>query len=76
MARAVDQLKPVSADKAPSEAVRLAEAVLEMAVTYRKLIMPLVGATERRLDLDQSIRKEVERVAEQLENIKRGPTGR
>jgi len=45
-------------------------------VTYRKLIMPLVGATERRLDLDQSIRKEVERVAEQLENIKRGPTGR
>ena len=76
VARAVDQLKPVSADKAPSEAVRLAEAVLEMAVTYRKLIMPLVGATERRLDLDQSIRKEVERVAEQLENIKRGPTGR
>lgn len=67
--RAVDELKPepVEPPPGPSEAVRLAEAVLEMAVTYRHLIMPLVAATERRLDLDQSIRKEVERVAEQLE---------
>jgi len=54
--------------------VRLAEAVLEMAITYRKLIMPLVSATERRLDMDKSVRDEVERVAKQLESIKRrGP---
>jgi hypothetical protein len=67
--RAVDELKPapVEPPPGPTEAIRLAEAVLEMAVTYRHLIMPLVAATERRLDMDQSIRKEVERVAEQLE---------
>ncbi len=53
--------------------MRLAEAVLEMAITYRKLIMPLVSATERRLDLDKSIRDEVERVAEQLETLKGKP---
>jgi hypothetical protein len=69
VARAVGELKPDPKPEAmtPSDGLRLAEAVLEMAVTYRQLIMPLVAATERRLDLDQSIRKEVERVAEQLE---------
>jgi ATPase family associated with various cellular activities (AAA) len=68
VARAVTGLQS-SKDQpgAPSESVRLAEAVLEMAVTYRKLIMPLVAATERRLDMDHSIRNEVERVAQQLE---------
>ncbi|HIV72349.1 MAG TPA: DNA repair ATPase [Candidatus Aquabacterium excrementipullorum] len=68
VARAVEHLKPSPEPPGPSDGLRLAEAVLEMAVTYRQLIMPLVAATERRLDLDQSIRKEVERVAEQLEN--------
>ncbi|RZJ09176.1 MAG: AAA family ATPase [Rubrivivax sp.] len=78
VARAVNELKPPPPASAappppgPTEAVRLAEAVLEMAVTYRQLIMPLVAATERRLDLDQSIRKEVERVAEQLETRRKG----
>lgn len=64
VARAVDALKPA---QEVSEAQRLADAVLEIAVTYRKILMPLIAATERRLDLDHSIRNEVERVAKQLD---------
>lgn len=47
--------------------MRLADAVLEIAVAYRKILMPLISATERRLNLDHSIRNEVERVARQLD---------
>lgn len=64
VARAVDELKP---REQGNEAQRLAEAVLEIAVTYRKILMPLISATERRLNLDHSIRNEVERVARQLD---------
>jgi hypothetical protein len=64
VARAVDELKP---KEQGNEAQRLAEAVLEIAVTYRKILMPLISATERRLNLDHSIRNEVERVARQLD---------
>lgn len=71
VARAVQALKPA---EEVSEAQRLADAVLEIAVTYRKILMPLIAATERRLDLDHSIRNEVERVANQLdERAGRGP---
>jgi hypothetical protein len=72
VARAVDGLKP-SADAPPTadpEGLRLAEAMLEIAVTYRKILMPLISATERRLNLDHSIRDEVERVANQLEEAR------
>lgn len=64
VARAVEDLKPKDQ---VSEAQRLAEAVLEIAVTYRKILMPLIAATERRLNLDHSIRDEVERVARHLD---------
>jgi hypothetical protein len=64
VARAVDELKPT---QQVSQAQRLADAVLEIAVTYRKILMPLISATERRLNLDHSIRNEVERVARQLD---------
>ncbi|MED5617711.1 DNA repair ATPase [Ideonella sp. BN130291] len=64
VARAVDELKP---KETANEAQRLAEAVLEIAVTYRKILMPLIAATERRLDLDRSIRDEVERVGRRLD---------
>jgi hypothetical protein len=64
VARAVDELKP---KETGNEAQRLAEAVLEIAVTYRKILMPLIAATERRLDLDRSIRDEVERVGRRLD---------
>ena len=64
VARAVDELKP---RETQNEAQRLAEAVLEIAVTYRKILMPLIAATERRLDLDRSIRDEVERVGRALD---------
>ncbi len=64
VARAVNELKP---KEQGSEAQRLADAVLEIAVTYRKILMPLISATERRLNLDHSIRNEVERVARQLD---------
>jgi len=64
VARAVEELKP---RETQNEAQRLAEAVLEIAVTYRKILMPLIAATERRLDLDRSIRDEVERVGRALD---------
>ena len=66
VARAVDGLKPAG-DNPNANGERLAEAMLQIAVTYRELILPLVSATERRLNLDHSIRNEVERVAAQLE---------
>ncbi|MEY4563244.1 MAG: hypothetical protein RLZZ618_2521 [Pseudomonadota bacterium] len=76
VARAVDSLKQPAPTPAPppsDEGLRLAEAVLEIAVTYRKILLPLISATEQRLKLDHSIRDEVERVAKQLEDVKRGP---
>ncbi len=72
VARAVDGLKKPEdpEDGKTSEALRLAEAVLEIAVTYRSILLPLISATERRLKMDHSIRSEVERVASQLEEVK------
>ena len=65
VARAVDGLKPESVAPAegPSEGQRLADAMLQIAVTYRELILPLVTATERRLELDRSIAQNMERLA-------------
>lgn len=76
VARAVETLRRPDEPPAPepnigpSEGMRLAEAVLEIAVTYRKILLPLISATERRLKMDHSIRGEVERVANQLETLK------
>jgi len=78
VARAVESLKREDEEPAPlpqpdigpSEGMRLAEAVLEIAVTYRKILLPLISATERRLKMDSSIRGEVERVANQLDSLK------
>lgn len=67
VARAVDGLKPAQPMQQVSEAQKLAEAVLEIAVTYRKILMPLISATEKRLNLDHSIRDQVEKVAKQLD---------
>jgi len=50
-----------------SEALRLAQAVLEIAVTYRKIIMPLVAATEERLKLDHAASNQVERLGQLLD---------
>ncbi|MEZ5703131.1 MAG: AAA family ATPase [Burkholderiaceae bacterium] len=71
VARAVESLRPSEQTPAEqSEAMRLAEAVLEIAVTYRQILLPLISATERRLKMDHSIRTEVEKVAAQLEEVK------
>jgi len=59
VSRAVDDLKPEAA-AGDSEGKQMAEAVLQLAVTYRKVIMPLVAATEKRLDLDHSISKRLD----------------
>ncbi len=76
VARAVGELKPPPAPPAPSlpaepeqepESLRLAQAVLEIAKTYRQLIMPLVAATEERLKLDHSASNQMERLARQLD---------
>ncbi|NRF69167.1 DNA repair ATPase [Aquincola sp. S2] len=70
VARAVGELKPAPApapDAEEPESLRLAQAVLEIAVTYRKIIMPLIAATEERLKLDHTASNQVERLAKQLD---------
>ncbi|HEY0820457.1 MAG TPA: DNA repair protein, partial [Rhizobacter sp.] len=69
VARAVETLKP---EQPNDEGRRMAEALLELSVTYRKILLPLISATEHRLKLDSSIRDEVERVGRALEDVKRG----
>ena len=59
VSRAVDALKPDGAAD-DSEGKKMAEAMLQLAVTYRKVIMPLIAATEKRMDLDHSISKRLE----------------
>ncbi|MGE0330799.1 MAG: DNA repair ATPase [Ramlibacter sp.] len=61
VSRAVEQLRPAS-EQGPSEGRQMADAVLQLAVTYRKVIMPLIAATEKRLDLDRSVREQIERL--------------
>ncbi|MGQ3000215.1 MAG: ATP-binding protein, partial [Variovorax sp.] len=77
VARAVDALKPPPPEapaeplpEPPSESQRLAEAMLQIAVTYRELILPLVTATERRLELDRTIRHDMERLAAEMQGTK------
>ncbi len=77
VARAVDALKPPPPEapaepqpETPSESQRLAEAMLQIAVTYRELILPLVTATERRLELDRTIRHDMERLAAEMQGTK------
>ncbi|ROZ79037.1 DNA repair ATPase [Ramlibacter sp. WS9] len=66
ISRAVDELKPGPSEADP--AMQMADAVLQLAVTYRKIIMPLINATEKRLDLDKSIRDRIDQLmAKQLD---------
>lgn len=60
VSRAVDDLKPSGEPTGDSEGKQMAEAVLQLAVTYRKVIMPLITATEKRMDLDHTISKRLE----------------
>ena len=62
VSRAVDDLKPSGEPTGNSEGKQMAEAVLQLAVTYRKVIMPLIAATEKRMDLDHSISKRPEQL--------------
>uniref|UniRef100_UPI000D37CE1D DNA repair ATPase n=1 Tax=unclassified Variovorax TaxID=663243 RepID=UPI000D37CE1D len=75
VARAVDALKPPPAVPAegPSEGQRLADAMLQIAVTYRELILPLVSATERRLELDRTITRDMERLASEVQAARTAP---
>jgi len=66
VSRAVDELRP--APGAPDPGLQMADAVLQLAVTYRKIILPLITATEKRLDLDHSIRERIDQLmAKQLD---------
>jgi MoxR-like ATPase len=68
VAQAVQDLRASASQEATaSEAQRLAEAVLEIAITYRKILMPLISATERRLNLDQAVHDQVAQVSRQLD---------
>lgn len=75
VARAVDGLRPQEPDEPPSsdtkDAARLAEAVLEIAITYRKILLPLISATEQRLKLDHSLTTEVERLNDEMDALRR-----
>jgi hypothetical protein len=75
VARAVDALKPEPKPVAegPNESQRLADAMLQIAVTYRELILPLVTATERRLELDRSIKQDMERLAAEVQASRLAP---
>ncbi|MET3392652.1 hypothetical protein ABIC33_003310 [Variovorax sp. 1140] len=75
VARAVDALKPepLAPAEGPSESQRLADAMLQIAVTYRELILPLVTATERRLELDRSIAQNMERLAAEAMTMRAVP---
>ncbi|RTD98680.1 AAA family ATPase [Variovorax atrisoli] len=75
VARAVDALKPepLAPAEGPSESQRLADAMLQIAVTYRELILPLVTATERRLELDRSIAQNMERLAAEAMTMRAAP---
>lgn len=57
VSRAVEQLKP-----ADHQGQQMAEALLQLAVTYRKVIMPLVAVTEKRMELDRSLREGVDKL--------------
>jgi hypothetical protein len=61
VSRAVDALKPAG-EAAASEGRQMAEAVLQLAVTYRTIIMPLISATEKRLDLDKDMRDRISKL--------------
>ena len=61
VSRAVDDLK-LGDSAGDSEAKRMADAVLQIAVTYRSLISPLIAATEKRMDLDHSLSKHLEKL--------------
>ncbi|MBH9576952.1 DNA repair ATPase [Inhella proteolytica] len=50
-----------------TEGMKMAEALLQLSITYRKILMPLVSATEKRLELDQSLHEQVERLARGVE---------
>ncbi|TDM08853.1 MAG: DNA repair protein [Ideonella sp. MAG2] len=69
VARSVDALKKAESET-PSESLRMADALLEIAVTYRTILLPLISATEQRLKLDASIRGQVEKVAQELDNLR------
>jgi len=63
VSRAVDALKPDA--QTGNESKHMAEALLQLAVTYRKVIMPLVSATEKRLDMDHGLSKRLEQLLAQ-----------
>ncbi|MFM9880469.1 MAG: DNA repair ATPase [Burkholderiaceae bacterium] len=69
VSRAVDELKPGS-EAVDSEGKRMAEAVLQLAVTYRTVIMPLIAATEKRMDVDHGISKRLELLLAQADEIR------
>ena len=69
VARSVDALKR-SESESPSESLRMADALLEIAVTYRTILLPLISATEQRLKLDANVRGQVEKVAQELESLR------
>lgn len=47
----------------------MVDALLSLSVTYRKLILPLVRGIEMRMGVDANIRKEIDRLEEQMNRL-------
>jgi hypothetical protein len=68
----------LAANSQAAEGQRMIDALLSLSVTYRQLIMPLVGAVERLgvgSHLGQINHAEVERVQQQLNRLANGANG-
>lgn len=57
VSRAVDALRP---NEGQTEAKQMAEALLQMAVTYRSIILPLITAVESRMALDKALQERIQ----------------
>ena len=55
--RAVDALRP---NEGQTEAKQMAEALLQMAVTYRSIILPLITAVESRMALAKALQERIQ----------------
>ncbi|WP_374437858.1 DNA repair ATPase [Inhella sp.] len=59
-------VKDLQLNPPATEGLKMAEALLQLSITYRKILMPLISATEKRLEVDQALHEQVERLAGDL----------
>jgi len=67
----VGAVKNLQLNPPATEGLKMAEALLQLSITYRKILMPLISATEKRLEMDQGLHEQIERLAGDLEGDSR-----